>query len=283
MILALLLTQLVAVPFSIFFGRLAKRVGSINMIVSAIVIYFVICGVGFFMGQNVEPYQISYTRTVDEATANPPSFSTAHDRKTWEQLILDIKEDGKNALAAENRALAFYEENADGSTSGVVGDALTRLKDRKNQKYTFSNENDRLSAISGIESIKAPLLQFAADEELQADYRKALSLSSTLFWIMAVLVGTVQGGIQALSRSYFGRLIPPKRSNEYFGFFDIFGKFAAVIGPFLYSIFYMLTGRASIGIISLMALFLAGGSTLFLGRKHLQLMEEKDLSVSEAH
>jgi len=85
------------------------------------------------------------------------------------------------------------------------------------------------------------------------------TFSSLLFWLMAVLVGTVQGGIQALSRSYFGQLVPPNRSNEYFGFFDIFGKFAAVIGPLLYSLFYMLTGRASIGIIILMILFALGG------------------------
>lgn len=282
MILALLLTQLVAVPFSILFGRLAKRIGSINMIISSIVIYFIICGVGFFMGQNVEPYQISYVQTVDKAAANPPSFSTSHDQKTWEQLILDIKEEGKDALAAENRMLAFYEEKSDGSTGGVIGNVLARLKDPRNQKYTFSTDRDRLSAISGLEAIKTPLLQFATDEGLQADYRKALALSSTLFWIMAVLVGTVQGGIQALSRSYFGRLIPPQRSNEYFGFFDIFGKFAAVIGPFLYSIFYMLTGRASIGIISLMALFLAGGLTLFIGRNRLRLMEKKASPTSES-
>ena len=234
------------------------------------------------MGQNVEPYQISYVQTVDKAAASPPSFSSAHDRKTWDQLILDIKEDGKNALAAENRRLAFYEEKTDGSAGGVIGDVLARLKDPENQKYTFSSESDRLAAISGLEAMKAPLLQFAADEGLQADYRKALALSSALFWIMAVLVGTVQGGIQALSRSYFGRLIPPQRSNEYFGFFDIFGKFAAVIGPFLYSIFYMLTERASIGIISLMALFLAGGLTLFFGRKHLQRMEKTGSSISES-
>ena len=65
----------------------------------------------------------------------------------------------------------------------------------------------------------------------------ALALSQGLFWCMAFLVGTVQGGIQALSRSYFGKLVPADRSNEYFGFFDIFGKFAAVIGPLLVGLF----------------------------------------------
>ena len=51
------------------------------------------------------------------------------------------------------------------------------------------------------------------------------------FWVLAVAVGLCQGGIQALSRSYYGKLIPKEASNEYFGFFDIFGKFADFFGP----------------------------------------------------
>ena len=119
MILALLVTQIVAMPFSILFGRLAGKVGAIQLLRGAVGVYFVITVVGFFMGFNIEQ--------------NPDSES-------------------------------------------------------------------------------------------------ALALSQVLFWCMAFLVGTVQGGIQALSRSYFGKLIPAERSNEYFGFFDIFGKFAAVLG-----------------------------------------------------
>lgn len=54
------------------------------------------------------------------------------------------------------------------------------------------------------------------------------------FWVMAVLVATSQGGIQALSRSMFGKMIPDKnRSGEFFGFYDIFGKFSAIMGPAL--------------------------------------------------
>lgn len=54
------------------------------------------------------------------------------------------------------------------------------------------------------------------------------------FWIMAILVATSQGGIQALSRSMFGKMIPDKkRSGEFFGFYDIFGKFSAILGPAL--------------------------------------------------
>ena len=93
-------------------------------------------------------------------------------------------------------------------------------------------------------------------------------LTYILFWCMAFLVGTVQGGIQAISRSYFGKLIPPERSNEYFGFFDIFGKFAAVIGPMLVAVFTQITGRDSIGVISLAILFAVGGAILLLGRRH---------------
>lgn len=155
MILALLVTQIVAVPFSILFGKLAGKVGSINILCVATAVYMCICGVGFFMGYNIE--------------------------------------------------------------------------------------------------------QHPGDES-------ALFLSTVLFWCMAFLVGTVQGGIQAISRSYFGKLIPAERSNEYFGFFDIFGKFAAVIGPALVAMFTQLTGRDSIGIISLIILFAIGFCILFAGR-----------------
>jgi UMF1 family MFS transporter len=78
------------------------------------------------------------------------------------------------------------------------------------------------------------------------------------FWILAVAVGLFQGGIQALSRSYFGKLIPLEHANEYYGFFDIFGKYAAVFGTLLMSSFTALTGSANWGILSITALFIAG-------------------------
>ncbi|WP_418454656.1 MFS transporter, partial [Allofournierella sp.] len=54
------------------------------------------------------------------------------------------------------------------------------------------------------------------------------------FWVMAIVVATSQGGIQALSRSMFGKMIPDKkRTGEFFGFYDIFGKFSAIMGPAL--------------------------------------------------
>lgn len=167
MILALLVTQIVAVPFSILFGNLAKKVGAMKMIAIAVCVYFVITILGFFMGFNIEQAELS-----------------------------------------------------------------------------------------------------------GGDIEAALKLSSTLFWILATLVGTVQGGIQALSRSYFGQLIPPERSNEYYGFLDIFGKFSCVIGPALYAATYAATGRASLGILSIIVLFFGGIVALFAGRKYMRAEEK---------
>lgn len=82
--------------------------------------------------------------------------------------------------------------------------------------------------------------------------------STVEFWILAVCVGMFQGGIQASSRSYFGKLIPKEKSNEYFGFFDIFGKYAAVVGAFLVGIFTQITGSGHMGVLSIAILFLVG-------------------------
>jgi len=87
----------------------------------------------------------------------------------------------------------------------------------------------------------------------------ALNLKSTMdFWILAVLVGTSQGGIQALSRSYFGRLVPKQRSSEFFGFYNILGKFSAVLGPILVGVVTQMTGQSRIGAASLSILFVLG-------------------------
>ncbi len=79
------------------------------------------------------------------------------------------------------------------------------------------------------------------------------------FWILAMLVGSAQGGIQAISRSYFAKLVPKEKSAEYFGFYSIFGKFAAVLGPFLVGVVTQITGKTNNGIISLIILFIIGG------------------------
>ncbi len=91
----------------------------------------------------------------------------------------------------------------------------------------------------------------------------AYFLKTTLdFWILAMLVGTSQGGIQALSRSYFGKIVPKDNANEFFGFYNIFGKFAAIMGPFLVGIVTQMTGRTNNGVLSLIVLFIIGGAIL---------------------
>ena len=154
MILALLVTQLVAFPCSIWFAALSRRFGSLNMIRAAVCLYLLICAVGFVMGFGLEQ--------------------------------------------------AYF----------------------------------------------------------------GVSTAITLFWILAVMVGSVQGGIQAISRSYFCRMIPPENAGEFFGFFDIFGKFAAVLGPLLYSIVKGITGRSSFSILSIVSLFLIALIILSVGKKH---------------
>ncbi len=83
-----------------------------------------------------------------------------------------------------------------------------------------------------------------------------------LFWLIAMLTASSQGGIQALSRSMFGRMIPRERAAEYFGFYNIFGKFAAIIGPFLLGISVKLTGSWGDGILVLLTLFIGGAALL---------------------
>ncbi|MFC4402639.1 MFS transporter [Gracilibacillus xinjiangensis] len=78
------------------------------------------------------------------------------------------------------------------------------------------------------------------------------------FWVLAMLVASSQGGIQALSRSYFAKLIPKQNANEFFGFYNIFGKFASITGPLLLGLTTQMTGRSNVGILSLILLFVIG-------------------------
>ena len=78
------------------------------------------------------------------------------------------------------------------------------------------------------------------------------------FWVMAILVATSQGGIQALSRSHFAKIIPPEKSGEYFGLFDICGKGASFLGTMIVSVGSQLTGSANVGVGSLIVLFIVG-------------------------
>lgn len=87
-------------------------------------------------------------------------------------------------------------------------------------------------------------------------------IKNILFWLMAFLVGSSMGGIQALSRSYFAKLIPSNSSGEFFGFYNIIGKFAAILGPFLVGLIGTLTGHTRWGILSLLLLFLIGAIIL---------------------
>lgn len=84
------------------------------------------------------------------------------------------------------------------------------------------------------------------------------------FWILGLLVGSSQGGIQALSRSYFSRLIPKNQANEFFGFYNIFGKFSAVLGPLIFSLAIQLTENSRLEIASLIILFILGGIVIKL-------------------
>ncbi|MCI6639365.1 MAG: MFS transporter [Pygmaiobacter massiliensis] len=78
------------------------------------------------------------------------------------------------------------------------------------------------------------------------------------FWVLAVWVGMFQGGVQALSRSYFGKIIPPEHAGEYFGLFDICGKGAAFMGTTLVSVASQLSGSQSVGVSMLVVVFLVG-------------------------
>jgi UMF1 family MFS transporter len=161
MIGALFLTQIVAFPCSIIFGRLSKKTSSLNLIIGAILIYIGICIIGFLMGFGLEVEWFG----VGEATV--------------------------------------------------------------------------------------------------------------LFWILAVLVGTVQGGIQAISRSTYARLVPPENSGEYFGFYEIFSRFSAILGPFLYATILRATGRADFSILTTVVLFAVGLTILLIARKDLKAQLDK--------
>ena len=162
MILAIVVTQFVAFPCSILFGKWSKKTGPVNLILVAIMVYFAICTLGFFMGFGLE--------------------------QAW----------------------------------------------------------------------------FGSD------------VGTILFFVLAILVGTVQGGIQALSRSCYGRLIPADQSGEYFGFYEIFTRFSAILGPALYGVILVATGRPSVSILSTIVLFTVGFILLLINRKNLTFPSEPE-------
>jgi MFS transporter, UMF1 family len=83
------------------------------------------------------------------------------------------------------------------------------------------------------------------------------------FYAMALVIGLVQGGVQSLSRSFYARLVPPDKAGEFFGFFNLIGKFAAVVGPLLMGVVALATGSSRVAIVSLVVLFAAGGALLY--------------------
>jgi UMF1 family MFS transporter len=82
------------------------------------------------------------------------------------------------------------------------------------------------------------------------------------FFALAILVGTVQGGSQALSRSLFARMIPPHKSSEYFGFFSVFEKFAGIAGPAIFSVTISLGGSSRPAVLAVILFFAAGAAVL---------------------
>jgi UMF1 family MFS transporter len=82
------------------------------------------------------------------------------------------------------------------------------------------------------------------------------------FWVLGMLVATSQGGVQGLSRSYFGAMVPPEKSSEFFGFYNICGKFAIFLGPIIVGVVAQATGESRYGVFSLIALFAVGAILL---------------------
>jgi UMF1 family MFS transporter len=78
------------------------------------------------------------------------------------------------------------------------------------------------------------------------------------FWLLAIMVGMVQGGTQALSRSLFGRMTPKHQSAEFFGFFDVSQKFSGILGPALFALVAQLTGSSRLSIVALIVFFIGG-------------------------
>lgn len=240
MILALLVTQIVAVPCSIIFARLTEKFSPRKALMGAVTVYIVICIVGFIMGYTVEPDQASYKAMLKEAASPYEEKINAVEKNAYQSFLNEAED-------------AFKGDNAE--------EAFGEIK-------VFENETEENAALE-TEFKAAVLAHVNNNSSVVDEFKHSLSVSTILFWSMACLVGTVQGGIQAVSRSYFGKLIPKDRSNEFFGFFDIFGKFSCVIGPALYSVIAGLTGYSCYGVLVLIVLFLSGLITLIAARKHL--------------
>jgi MFS transporter, UMF1 family len=90
---------------------------------------------------------------------------------------------------------------------------------------------------------------------------------ATDFYVLAFVVGLVQGGIQSLSRSYYGSLVPRDKSSEFYGFYNMMGKASAIVGPTLVGVTAAATGDSRLSILSIMVLFVAGGTLLYVATR----------------
>lgn len=243
MIIALLVTQIVAMPCSIIFPKIAEKITARKALMAAILVYVFICVVGFYMGYSLEPHQMAVEEKFSVTISYNEDNATDDEKEFFSTCT--------NCFTSENSALAVSKKLDDITNENNTPDPA--LVNMLNQAKNFA-ENEE-------------------NKQLLDNFHHAISFSSLLFWGMAVLVGMVQGGIQAVSRSYFGKIVPKERSNEFFGFFDIFGKFASVMGPALYAVIADLTGRSSYGVLCLILLFLIGFFMLLFGKKHMETSE----------
>lgn len=99
------------------------------------------------------------------------------------------------------------------------------------------------------------------------------------FWLLAVCVAVFQGAIQALSRSYFSKIIPKEKSSEYFGLYDIFGKGAAFMGTMLMSIATHITGSSKAGVLGILVMFILG-LIIFKSATRVNISVDKEITVS---
>ena len=84
------------------------------------------------------------------------------------------------------------------------------------------------------------------------------------FYVLAMVLGMFQGGVQSLSRSLFGRMIRKEESGEYFGLFNLVGRFASILGPVVVAVGVTVTGSSRWGMLGLLILFVSGGALLAL-------------------
>jgi len=117
----------------------------------------------------------------------------------------------------------------------------------------------RIGALNGIFIAIAVYIAATCFAYFVADVRD--------FFLLAVVIGLVQGGIQSLSRSYYGRLVPEGKSSEFFGFYNMMGKASAIVGPILVGVTAAVTHDQRLSILSILLLFISGGWVLTIAAR----------------